>query len=71
MAAIHTTTMATTAAIHDLATYPEYIKPLRHEIEAEIAEGGRMLMEMDSCDSRNRACRSFGNSTASRKSRRE
>jgi cytochrome P450 len=41
MAAIHTTAMATTAAIYDLATYQEYIQPLRDEIEAVIAEDGQ------------------------------
>ncbi|KAK0121886.1 hypothetical protein ONS95_010164 [Cadophora gregata] len=41
MAAIHTTSMATTAAIYDLATYPEYIQPLRDEIQQVIGEDGQ------------------------------
>lgn len=41
MAAIHTTSMAATAAIYDLAAYPEYIQPLRDEIEQVIAEDGQ------------------------------
>ncbi|PVH82428.1 cytochrome P450 [Cadophora sp. DSE1049] len=41
MAAIHTTSMATTAAIYDLATYPEYIQPLRDEIQQVIDEDGQ------------------------------
>jgi cytochrome P450 len=40
MAAIHTTSMATTAAIYDLATYPEYVAPLREEIEKVLDEDG-------------------------------
>jgi cytochrome P450 len=40
MAAIHTTSMATTAAIYDLATYPEYIAPLREEIQKVLDEDG-------------------------------
>ncbi|KAJ5039047.1 uncharacterized protein L3040_006718 [Drepanopeziza brunnea f. sp. 'multigermtubi'] len=39
-AAIHTTSMATTAAIYDLATYPEYIQPLREEIQQVLDEDG-------------------------------
>ena len=41
MAAIHTTTMATTAAIYDLAAHPEYIQPLRDEIQQVIDEDGQ------------------------------
>lgn len=41
MAAIHTTSMATTAAIYDLATYPEYIQPLRDEIQQVIDADGQ------------------------------
>ncbi|KAG4437762.1 hypothetical protein IFR05_006747 [Cadophora sp. M221] len=41
MAAIHTTSMATTAAIYDLATYPEYIQPLRDEIQQAIDDDGQ------------------------------
>ena len=40
MAAIHTTSMAVTAAIYDLATYPEYIAPLREEIQKALDEDG-------------------------------
>ena len=40
MAAIHTTSMATTAAIYDLAAYPEYIAPLREEIQKVLDEDG-------------------------------
>jgi hypothetical protein len=40
MAAIHTTTMAATAAIYDLAAHLEYIKPLRDEIQQIIDEDG-------------------------------
>ncbi|KAK6582394.1 hypothetical protein PZA11_004802 [Diplocarpon coronariae] len=40
LAAIHTTSMATTAAIYDLATYPEYVQPLRDEIEQVTATDG-------------------------------
>lgn len=40
-AAIHTTAMATTAAIYDLAAYPEYIQPLRDEIQQVIKEDGQ------------------------------
>jgi len=41
MAAIHTTTMATTAAIYDLAAHPEYIQPLRDELQQIIDEDGQ------------------------------
>jgi cytochrome P450 len=41
MAAIHTTTMAATAAIYDLAAHPEYIQPLREEIQQVIDEDGQ------------------------------
>jgi len=33
--------MATTAAIYDLATYPEYVQPLRDEIQQVIDEDGQ------------------------------
>jgi len=39
-AAIHTTTMTTCQAIYDLISRPEYIQPLRDEIEQVIAEDG-------------------------------
>ncbi|KAF8955284.1 cytochrome P450 [Flammula alnicola] len=39
-AAIHTTSNAFTHVLYDLAAYPEYVKPMREEIEAVIeAEG--------------------------------
>jgi cytochrome P450 len=41
MAAIHTTSMATTAAIFDLCAHPEYIQPLRDEIQQVIDEDGQ------------------------------
>jgi cytochrome P450 len=41
MAAIHTTTITTTAAIYDLAAHPEYIQPLRDEIQRIIDEDGQ------------------------------
>ncbi|KAE8454197.1 hypothetical protein EG329_005122 [Mollisiaceae sp. DMI_Dod_QoI] len=41
MAAIHTTSMATTAAIYDLAAHPEHIQPLRDEIQQVIDEDGQ------------------------------
>ena len=40
-AAIHTTTMATTQAIFDLVARPEYIQPLRDEIQQVIDEDGQ------------------------------
>ncbi|ESZ92637.1 hypothetical protein SBOR_6971 [Sclerotinia borealis F-4128] len=39
-AAIHTTTMATAHMLFDLASHPEFIEPLREEIEQVIAEDG-------------------------------
>ncbi|KAI9641427.1 hypothetical protein NHQ30_010234 [Ciborinia camelliae] len=39
-AAIHTTTMATSHLLFDLASHPEYIAPLREEIEQVVAEDG-------------------------------
>jgi cytochrome P450 len=39
-AAIHTTTMGGSNALFDLAAHPQYIKPLREEIESVIAEEG-------------------------------
>ncbi|KUJ19332.1 cytochrome P450 [Mollisia scopiformis] len=41
MAAIHTSSMATTSAIYDLAAHPEYIQPLRDEIHQVIDEDGQ------------------------------
>ncbi|RDW87740.1 hypothetical protein BP5796_03434 [Coleophoma crateriformis] len=40
-AAIHTTSMALAHVIFDLASHPEYIKPLREEIQQVIAEDGQ------------------------------
>jgi cytochrome P450 len=40
MAAIHTTSMAVTLAVYDLATYPECIAPLREEIQKVLDEDG-------------------------------
>ncbi|KAB8291536.1 hypothetical protein EYC80_006337 [Monilinia laxa] len=39
-AAIHTTTMASTHALLDLTSHPEYMAPLREEIEQVITEDG-------------------------------
>ncbi|KAF8178062.1 cytochrome P450 [Pholiota molesta] len=39
-AAIHTTSMALTNALYDLAVHPEYVKPMREEVEAVIAAEG-------------------------------
>jgi len=39
-AAIHTTTIAVTHSLYNLATCPEYVHPLREEIEAVIEEQG-------------------------------
>ncbi|KAF9453723.1 cytochrome P450 [Macrolepiota fuliginosa MF-IS2] len=38
--AIHTTTMALTQGMYDLAVHPEYVKELREEVESVIAEHG-------------------------------
>ena len=40
LAAIHTSTMAATHVLFDLCERPEYIKPLREEIETAIREDG-------------------------------
>ncbi|KIL65013.1 hypothetical protein M378DRAFT_77528, partial [Amanita muscaria Koide BX008] len=39
-AAIHSTTMAFTHVLYDLATRPEYVQPMRDEVEAVIREEG-------------------------------
>ncbi|KAI0076796.1 cytochrome P450 [Panus rudis PR-1116 ss-1] len=39
-AAIHTTSNSFTHAIYNLAAYPEYLKPLREEVEAVVKEEG-------------------------------
>ncbi|KAJ7113179.1 cytochrome P450 [Mycena epipterygia] len=40
MAAIHTSSVALTAALYDLTTHPEHILPLREEAERVVAEEG-------------------------------
>ncbi|KAJ7458885.1 cytochrome P450 [Mycena latifolia] len=40
MAAIHTSSMALTAALYDLTAYPEHILPMREEVERVVAEQG-------------------------------
>ncbi|CAI7650500.1 unnamed protein product [Penicillium pancosmium] len=40
LAAIHTTSNLLTNVMYDLAAYPEYIQPLRDEIQAVVAEDG-------------------------------
>lgn len=40
IAGIHTTTMAITHAIYDLCTYPEYLEPLRNEIQQALSDDG-------------------------------
>lgn len=40
LASIHTTTMSVTHALYDLAAMPEYIGPLRDEIEQVLQEEG-------------------------------
>ncbi|KIL65474.1 hypothetical protein M378DRAFT_24046 [Amanita muscaria Koide BX008] len=53
-AAIHTTTMSFTFVLYELATRPEYIQPLREEVEAVMKEEGwskgsvRKLWKVDS-----------------------
>ncbi|KAM6503777.1 Cytochrome P450 [Amanita muscaria] len=53
-AAIHTTTLSVTFVLFELATRPEYVQPLRDEIEAVIKEEGwsidsvRKLRKLDS-----------------------
>ncbi|KAF8721948.1 hypothetical protein AX14_010063 [Amanita brunnescens Koide BX004] len=39
-ASIHTTTLAFTNALFNLATHPEYVQPMRKEVEAVIKEEG-------------------------------
>ncbi|KIL60298.1 hypothetical protein M378DRAFT_26609 [Amanita muscaria Koide BX008] len=54
LAAIHTTTMSFTFVLYELATRPEYIQPLRDEVEAVMKEDGwskesvRKLWKVDS-----------------------
>ncbi|CCX34716.1 Similar to Ent-kaurene oxidase; acc. no. Q701P2 [Pyronema omphalodes CBS 100304] len=40
MASIHTTSMTVTKALYDLASRPEYTKPLREEVETVLKEEG-------------------------------
>ncbi|KAF8335539.1 cytochrome P450 [Amanita rubescens] len=40
LAAIHTATMSFTYILYDLATHPEYVQPMREEVEAALQEGG-------------------------------
>jgi hypothetical protein len=46
--ATHTTTMASTHAIFDLATWPEYQQELRQELDEVIAEDGGILSQKQS-----------------------
>ncbi|KAF7857170.1 hypothetical protein EAF04_009411 [Stromatinia cepivora] len=55
-AAIHTTSMATGHVLFDLASHPEFIAPLREEIEQVIAEDG---YEVDGNGSQNLKKQSF------------
>jgi cytochrome P450 len=55
-AAIHTTTMNTTNILYTLATTPEYIGPLREEIQRVLSENDgqlstRALQQMEKLDS--------------------
>jgi cytochrome P450 len=55
-AAIHTTTMTTTNILYTLATTPEYIGPLREEIQRVLSENDgqlstRALQQMEKLDS--------------------
>lgn len=47
MAAIHTTTMTSSQALCYLAAYPEYIQPLREEVEAVVRDNGWTKEAMD------------------------
>ena len=40
MAAIHTTTMTVTQTLYDLAAMPEYVQPLRDELNEALAQSG-------------------------------
>lgn len=55
LAAIHTSTMATTHVLFDLCARPEYIEPIRDEIEQAIKENGgwqkQTLNKMQKLDS--------------------
>ncbi|KAI5810727.1 cytochrome P450 [Pyronema omphalodes] len=74
MASIHTTSMTVTKALYDLASRPEYIKPLRDEIESVLKEGGgftqngvRRLDLLDSFLKESQRLSPLGNMTMSRK----
>jgi cytochrome P450 len=45
LAAIHTTAMNITHVIYDLAAHPEYIAPLREELESVLREDGGVLVK--------------------------
>ncbi|KAJ3502116.1 hypothetical protein NLJ89_g9030 [Agrocybe chaxingu] len=45
--AIHTSTMTFTHALYYLATYPEYVKPLREEVEAAVKRCGWSKVALD------------------------
>lgn len=54
-AAIHTSAAASTQLLYDLCAMPQYIEPLREEIEASLAEHGsftnRSLLQLERMDS--------------------
>ncbi|EKM60083.1 uncharacterized protein PHACADRAFT_206285 [Phanerochaete carnosa HHB-10118-sp] len=61
-AAIHTSSMSFTHALYHLAAYPEYIKPLREEVEGIIAEDGwskDSLQKMRKVDSFLKECQRY------------
>ncbi|KIL65509.1 hypothetical protein M378DRAFT_76984, partial [Amanita muscaria Koide BX008] len=76
-AAIHTTTMSFTYVMYELATRPEYVKPLRDEIEAVIKEEGwskdsiRKLRKVDSFIKESLRLSNFALVTMSRKALRD
>ncbi|KIL60305.1 hypothetical protein M378DRAFT_168332 [Amanita muscaria Koide BX008] len=76
-AAIHTTTMCFTYIMYELATRPEYVKPLRDEIEAVINEEGwskdsiRKLRKVDSFVKESMRLSNFSLVTMSRKALRD
>lgn len=45
LAAIHTTSMSLTHVIYDLCAYPEYLKPLREELDGVLKEDGGVLVK--------------------------
>ena len=45
LASIHTTGMATTHTLYDLAAHPEYIAEMREEIESTLIEDGGMTKQ--------------------------